>query len=335
MEKQVPPNERPPSDEIDLGQLFRMIGRGIRNIFIGFLRLFLYLRRNIFKLGLIIVIGLLLGLGLNLIITKRLKTEVIVKPNLESKNYLYDVVDEVQANIKGRDTSFFNELGISVEHIKGLQIKVEPVEEKWEETNMDEDIKYLELLEKFRGDDIISDVVRTEILNKSSLNHRITVYYKDGDAGKGIARKLIDYINSNEYFNELVAIYLNNARERILQNQSLVVQIDGLVEKYSEKMASSEQFGEGRIVLDEQQQLDITGLLDLKNGLIRDVERKKLEIQGQKEAIRVINFGKTQEVQTSFFGKNIVLIPLILLILFFLVDFLKYLNRKAREMQLK
>jgi hypothetical protein len=335
MENQIPPNDRRPSDEIDLGQLFQMIGRGFTNLFRFFLRLFVYLSRNIIKLGIIILLGLAIGFGLNLIVTKRLKTEVIVKPNLESKNYLYDVVDEIQANIKAADTAFFGEIGIDIEDVRGLRISVEPVEEKGEETNIDDDIKYLELLEKFRGDDLIGDVVRTEILNKSTLNHRITFYYKKAATGKAIAGKLLDYINSNEYFNELVAIYRNNAQDRILQDQSLVVQIDGLVENYSDKLTSRELRGEGRILLDEQEQLDIPGLLNLKNSLIRDIERKKLEIQGQKEAIRVINFGKTQEVQKSFFGKSIVLVPLILIILFFLIDFYKYLNRKAREMQLQ
>ena len=65
--------------------------------------------------------------------------------------------------------------------------------------------------------------------------------------------------------------------------------------------------------------------------LIRDNERMKLELLEQRDAINIINYGKPQQVQKSFFGKKIVLVPTILILLFFLVDFVKYLNRKAIE----
>ena len=334
MENQISPNSTPPSDEIDLGQLLQMIGNVFKNIFKAFLRLFLYLKRNIIKLGILIIVGLAIGYGLNQMVTKKLKTEVIVKPNLESKNYLYSVVEEIQANVKAKDTSFFKELGVGIDDLKGFKITVEPVEMNTGESDIDDDIKYLEMLEKFRGDDLITDIVRTEILNRSNLNHKVTFFYKDAANGKGLSEKLLNYINSNEYFTELVAINRGNAEERIKQDQNLIMQIDDLVKQFSNKMTRSGQSGEGRIVLDNEDQLDITGLLNIKNNLIRDVERKKLELQGQKEAIRVINFGKTQEVQKSFLGKNIVLIPSLLLLLFFVIDFIKYLNRKSMEMEL-
>ena len=334
MDQQTSQNPNSSSDEIDMGQLFQMIGKGFSSLFKRFLRLFIYLKRNIVKIGILVLIGLAIGYGLNQIVTKRLKSEVIVKPNLESKSYLYSVVEEIQTNVKAKDTSFFKEMGVTLEDLKGFEVSIEPVEKNYKATNIDDDVKYLEMLEKFRNDDLITNVVKTEILNRSNLNHKITFYYKDAVIGRKLSKNLIGYINSNEYFNELVAINRANAEERIIQDQNLIQQIDHLVRQFSDKMAESRPGGEGRIVLDNEDQLDITGLLNLKNNLIRDVERKKLELQGQKEAIRVINFGKTQEVQKSFLGKNIVLTPSVLLLLFFLIDFMKYLNRKSKEMQL-
>jgi len=334
MENQVSPNSTPPTDEIDLGQLFQIIGNGFKNLFKAFLRLFLYLKKNMVKLGILLVVGLAIGYGLNKIVTKKLKTEVIVKPNLESRDYLYSVVGEIQTNLRAKDSSFFKEIGVGIEDVMGFTIAIEPMEQSATGDNIDDDIKYLEMLEKFRGDDLITDVVRTEILNRSKLSHRITFYYKDASIGKSTSEKLLNYINSNEFFNELVTINRNNAEERIKQDNNLVLQIDDLVKQYSDRMTRDGNYGEGKIVLDNEDQLDITGLLNLKNNLIRDIERKKLELQGEKEAIRVINFGKTQEVQKSFLGKNIVLIPSLLLLLFFFIDFLKYLNRKSKEMQL-
>jgi hypothetical protein len=333
MADQQTPKETTSNDEIDLGQLFNMIGKGFTNLFNSFLRFFLYIKRNIIKFAILTVVGLLLGYGLNQIIVKKQKIEVIVKPNLESKNYLYDVVDEIGSNIKAKDTVFFSKLGIDVRRLKGFNIEIQPIE-KESVKNTDEDIKYLELLEKFRNDPLIADVVRTEIFNKSILNHRITFTFKNSEIGIDYARKLVAYINSNDYYTGLVKITTENAEKRIEQNQNLVQQIDELIANYSVKMVQDSEKTEGRIFLDNEGQLDITGILNLKNRLIRDSELKKLEIQGQKEAISIINFGRAQLDQKSFFNKSIIFTSFILIGLFILIDIIKYLNKRANKMEL-
>ncbi len=70
---------------------------------------------------------------------------------------------------------------------------------------------------------------------------------------------------------------------------------------------------------------------NLKNSLIQDIESKKIELEDRTEVIKVINFGKSQPVRKSFFGKAIVIIPIGLIGLFFLASFLRYLNKKALE----
>jgi len=333
MADQQTQQETSSSDEIDLGQLFRMIGKGFSNLFKSFLRLFLYIKRNIIKLGILVLAGLLIGFGLNKIITKKQKIEVIVKPNLESKNYLYDVVNEIAANIKAKDTLFFSKLGIDVLQLDGFEIDIQPVETEIVK-NTEEDIMYLELLEKFRNDALITDVLRTEILNKSTLNHRITFTFKNMDTGLNYAAKLITYINSNDYYIELAKIIIENAEKRIIQDQDLVKQIDYLVTNYSIKMSQESERIEGRIVLDNEDQLDITGILNLKNAVIRDIEQKRLEIQELKKPISIINFGSSQQIEKSFFGKTIIFVPGVFLGLFFLIDILKYLNKRAKEIEL-
>ena len=99
------------SDEIDLGQLFKMIGNAFNSVFRGFLRFFLYLKRNALIIIGLAVLGVAVGFGLKQVISKKMKIEVIVRPNLESKEYLYDVVDEIQANIEAKNEDFFKELG--------------------------------------------------------------------------------------------------------------------------------------------------------------------------------------------------------------------------------
>jgi len=330
-EKDIP-NNTSSSDEIDLGQLFQMIGNGFKRIFKAILRTFLYLKKNAIILGVLMVLGVAIGYGLNRIVDKRMKTEVIVKPILESKNYLYDVVDEIQANIKAKDTAFFSNIGVDINDLDGLEINIASVDNI--SKSSEEEIKYFELLQNFENTEAIADIVRAELKNKSSFNHRITFFYKDSKRGQEFAKKIMGYINSNEYFDGLIGIYRTNAANRVQENKVLLKQVDEIITNYAKKMAQEEAGTDAsdRIVVDNQERVNITGLFDLKNDLIRDIESKNLELQERTDVIKVINFGNSQQVQKTFIGKNIVLIPFIFIVLYFLISILKYLNRKAAEM---
>jgi len=332
MADQQVPKGTSSNDEIDLGQLFNMIGRGFKNLFNWFLRSFLYIKKNFLVLFGLAIAGAILGFGLNQIVTDKLKTEVIVKPNLESKDYLYDVVKEIQANMQAGDTIFFSKIGFRHRDLKGYDITIEQILDK--DNSSDDNLEYLELLEKFQENGQFTDIIRSELLSKSSLEHRITFTYKDPKSGPIFTQNVMEYINSNNYYNELIEINQENARKRIKQNESLLVQIDELITRYSDKMASTEsQMVEQRIILDNEKQSNITELFELKNNLIRDIERKKMELQKEKDAISIIYFGEPQLEQNSFFGKRIILLPLIFISIFFLIDIIKFLNKKAKEIQ--
>lgn len=319
------------SDEIDLGQLFQLIGRGFNNIFIGFLRFFLYIKKNIFMLIGLGALGIAAGYGLKQITSEKIKAEVIVRPNIESKDYLYDVVAEIQANIKAENEGFFEPLGIEVEQLKGFEVSIESIGNK--SNKLEDELKYLELLKGLDISSSVSDVVRAEILSRNSLNHKITFSYKNGTDGYVSAQKLMEYINSNPYFNELIAVYSENAEKRIRENNDLIKQLNDLIAQYSANLAAEKnQASDNRIILDGEEEMDIRSLFDLKNDLIRDIEAKRVELKTRENAIKVINFGKPQEIQHTFFGRTLVVLPLFFVGVFFLWALLKYLDEKASEL---
>ena len=324
------PKTQNSSDEIDLGQLFQLIGKGFNAIFRFFLRVFLYLKKNIFILIGLVVIGFVLGFGLNKLTTKKLKTEIIVKPQMESKNYLYDVIDEIQSNINAKDTTFFKNIGIEDVDFAGLEVNISRV---IEEGNSESDLQYLELLQSFENTDAISDIVRAELQNKSSFNHRIIFHYKNAEFGKVFATRVMSYINTNSHFGGLLKIYRSNASNRIEQNQLLLDQIDKIIANYTNNLASKKENPVGsQIILDNQEQVNVARLFELKNLLIRDIESKKIELEENSEPVSIINFGQSQVVKKSFFGRNIIFIPMILVTLFFLISWIRYINKKANEL---
>ena len=329
MASNQPPATQTNSDEIDLGQLFQLIGRGFNAIFRWILRVFLYLKKNMLLLIGLVVVGLAIGYGLNKIISKKFKTDVIVKPQIESKNYLYDVVNEIQSNIKSKDTLFFQSIGVENIDFNGLNIKISRVAEVG---NSESDLKYLELLQSFENTDAIADIVRAELQNKSSFNHRITFYYKNADFGREFAQKVLNYINTNTYFNRFLEVYRSNANARIDEDQKLLTQVDQIITNYTTGLAAKGSTSTNeRIVLDNQEQVNIADIFEYKTGLIRDIEAKKLELEERTVPVSVINLGQPQVEQKSFFGKSIVLIPVIFVSVFFILSVLVYLNRKSKS----
>ncbi len=273
-----------------------------------------------------------IGVGLKFLISDKLKTEIIVKPNFDSKDYLYEVVEEIDANLKSKDTIFFRELDIDVSELKSLEITIEPIEEENGDENREEDLRYLEVLQNFQEDSFISDVVKSEILKKSGMNHRITFYYKNALAGREATHNLMEYINSNPYFNDLRAVYNKNAQAKIERNEALIKQIDNLVDGYTNNLSQGNRIDQGTVVLENEKTLEIPGLLSLKNALIKEIERKKVEIAEQQKTVSIINFGKNQKVKVPVYSQGILLIPFILFVLFLLVSLLQYLNKKSSEL---
>lgn len=335
MANDVQPTTPANSGEIDLGKLLQLFRKGCNHIFRGILHIFRYLKKNAYKLGALIVVGVVIGFLLNLIVDKKLKTEVIVKPNFESKDYLYDVVEEIQANILTKDTLFFRALGIDVNGMRDFEISIEPIENiELDQEKVKEDNKYLEILQNYKDNDFVLEVIRSEILKKTVLTHRITFSHKNPLKGEEYVGKLISYINANPYFKNLKEVYLNNAQDRISKNTQLLKQIDDLVSGYSDQLSKGMEAptGQGILLFDKEKGLDITSLLALKNRLIKEIEDKRVELVEEKEPISIINFGKTQVVKTQFLNKSLTMVPLILLGAFFLWSLITYLDRKSSEL---
>ena len=322
------------TEEIDLGQLFLMFKRALHRIFRGVLRAFLYLKKNAIKLGALIVLGLAIGYLLNMFVDKKLKSEVIVMPNFESKDYLYDVVEEIQANALSSDTLFFKNMGIDVNELRGFEIGIQPVEiEELDVEKLKEGNDYLEILQNLKDDDFVLDVIKAEILKKTVLTHRITVSHKNAAKGEGYVSKILAYINENPYFNEIKKVAAQNANLRIDKNKELIAQIDNLIASFNQQLAASDTTSgrEGVVLFDKERSLDVPGLLNLKNKLVTEIEEKQLDLIAQKDAISIINFGKTQVVKKQFLNKSLIWLPTILVGLFVFWSLLVFLNNKAKE----
>jgi hypothetical protein len=323
------------NEELDLGQLLQFFKRGLESMFKTLLRIFLYLKMNAITLAVLLVLGILIGFLLKEFGDKKLKSEVIVKPNFESSDYLYDVVEELQSKILAKDTLFFKNLGIDVTGLKDFEIHVEPIEKnEKDKEKLKENNNYLEILQNYKDNDFVLEAVRAEVIKNAILTHRITFSHRNPKKGEEYVTKLLAYMNNNPYFNELKKVYTENAIIKIEKNKELIKQIDELIANYSKQLSAEEnnQGREGFLLFDKEKGLDVPSLLTLKNGLLKEIEKKQIEAVEQRDAINIINLGKTQVVEKQFLNNSILLLPTILIGAFFLWSLLVYLNRKSKQL---
>ncbi|WP_298505553.1 hypothetical protein [uncultured Maribacter sp.] len=335
MADNLPKDANTSSDEIDLGQLFELVKIGLNKIFLILLRVFLYFKKNILILIALALIGVGIGYGLSQISEVTKKTEVIVKPNFESKDYLYGIVSELQSKVKGKDSIFYHSLGININEIKGFKIEILPVQEANVKTDLEKSLKYLEYLGSLKDDNSIKEVIKNEVLASSYVNHKISFYYKDQKLGQDAAKKIMTFINDNDYFRELKEIYLQNSQSRIKENEALIQQIDVLITNYSNALGNKSddnEKGEGMVLLGGEEGLNIPQLLNLKNNLIEGTASNKLLKREYRETIKVLSFGGPQLVKKEFFKEKLTVIPMILISLFFGFSLIKFLNKKTKEL---
>ncbi|PKA98294.1 hypothetical protein B0O79_1979 [Flavobacteriaceae bacterium MAR_2009_75] len=325
---------RSSNDEIDLGQLLKMIGNGFNRLGIFILRVFLYLKKNALKLLGLIILGVAISFLLSTMVDKKLKTETIVQPNFDGEDYLYDVIDEIQANISSKDSAFLKTTGLSIDDVKGFKVEIQPIVAKEEvKEEVEQELQYLELLQSFKDESFAIDIMRSELTKKSIVPHRITFTYTDSEKGKMIVEKLLTYINNNDYYQSLSSVFRDNAQLRIDQNNKLIEQIDELVNNYSKTLLQKEQ-APTSVYMENESALNISSLLILKNRMIKEIEEKKLELSSQSQVISILNKGKTQAVRKLFFNNTFFLLPLGLVVLFLIVSFLGFMNRRASMLKL-
>ena len=329
------------SDEIDLSQFFRLIGAGFRKAFSCLLTVFLYLKRNIWWFAGLILAGGLAGYLMDQNGEERQQIEVVVTPNLDendylfsTRTYLYDVVEEIQSEISARDTAFFKELGMDIDRMTGFEIGISPIIPLSKEV-LEGDQQILEVLQELGDSDAISEMAASALKSQVIRDHRLIFAFSDLEIGEDYARKLLEYINSNTYYSRIVGIQKGNALERIESNDSLIKQIDVLVETYTSKIGRDRQGTTGQLVVDNQEILDIPALLRLKNNLQSETEMKRLEFEMKQGPVTVVNFGEPHKLVQPLFKRNLVQFPLIFISAFLLVSLIGYLNRKAKDLHMQ
>jgi len=242
----------PQNEEVELGNLFKIIGKGFQNffnaianflkaIFHAIISFLVFLRNNGLKLGLAMFIGAAIGLYLDLTRPKQYTSSMVVEPNFKSTQQLYNNINYYHELVKQKDSVLLAEaLNISVTEaatLKGFTIK--PI--------VNENEKY-ELLSEF-SQEIDSALVKhidREKFNEAFTDfdynyHTIKVKSLSNTIFEKLSQPIINSVENNTYFKN----QKKSNDKNLLQNEKVLIgalqEIDTLRKIYNRVLITEAQ----------------------------------------------------------------------------------------------
>ncbi len=302
--------------EIDL----RQIGTGIKNFFNGILNsifdFIFFVKKKILIIGSLFIIGLITAYLLD---SKEYNHEISVIPNFESNEYLYKKIEQLDTKLREKDEVFFKEIGIKkFNKIKKIEIEAYPaiynfVNNKDQENNF-------ELIKLMAEDGNIDKIMKDEITSKNYYHHKISIQTDGMLKKEEFITPILNYLNTNPYFEIKQKIQQKNLVDKIALNDSLIKQIDDLIILLSSNNLS------GTISISEKN--SIPELVEKKDNLIQ--EKQNLLVTESifdkiiKEESSIINIRDYKPLLLN----NKVLFPLVLIVLYMLSNFLFIVYKK-------
>lgn len=307
------------SDEIDLGQLFQLIGRGFQRLFDFIASIFkglfhvliailLFVQKNFIILAAAVIIGAVGGYFADQYKTPKYISKMVVEPNFNSVQQLYNNIDFYNDLAEAEDSiSLANALGIEV-------MEASSIKELFVDSYSDENQK-IKLFDEFIRELDTTTVKALDfesyLMNFNSMDarfHQISIIATNDQVAKKVQPAIVTSISANEYFKLQKRINDENLKlqEDIYMNQ--LSEIDSLQQLYKrvlEKEADKPMQGTS-INLAENGQAQNKELALVKE---RDVLKNRLVLLNKEKAdkssiLNVISDFPSRGVKVKGFWKS-------------------------------
>ena len=329
MSNQIPQQTPPPSDEIDLGQLFQIIGNGFKKLFnfiwvifktvfhiiIDFL---LFIRKHFLKFIITGIIGLSMGIYLDMQKDTKYISTMVVEPNFNSVQQLYNNIN------------FYNELAqandsLALAETFNISVREASLIKKFEIESFSDENQKIQLFDRFVRtlDSTTQKAIDMDsyLKNFNSFDarfHNILVIATSNEVVKKIQPAIISSISRNDYFKLQQSVNSDNLKLQDSIYNRQFVEIDSLqklykrvMEKEAEKPLQGTNISLGENGNLESKELALINQMDkLKENLVQ----LNLERANKTSILNVISAFPRKGVEVKGLLKTYkVLIPALLL----------------------
>lgn len=324
-------NQQDNSKEIDLTRISQHMRRYFSRVNTSFFDGILFIKRNIIIISLLVVTGVVLGYFMDKG-SKSYNNKILVTPNFESVDYLYEEIDRLNSKIADGDTVSLAQLGIQNPKEISL-IEIEPVvdiygfiEEDKNNPYADQSARKYEIFDIIAEKGDVKKIVEDPTTSKNYKTHLITFRTRKPTTTKKVEEPLLKHLNANAYFKDVQEQYIKSLDAEIAVNDSTIKQIDGIITNFN----SGAHTGGNLLYYNNNTQLD--QLIRSKTVLLKQQEKNRVNKVNYTKIIKdnasLLNIRKISATT----GKIKFILPILLVLVFIsLVKFRDYYKRETAK----
>ena len=321
------PQNNNDNQEIDLTQVSRKIGDFFEGISTKIFRGILFIKRNILIIGVLFILGIGLGFYLDKTI-KVYDNEIIVSSNFGSTDYLYAKIDLISSKIKDKDTVFLKDV-IGIKNPKKiLKIEIVPITDVYK--FIENKPQNFELIKLLAEDGDIKKIVNESLTSKNYPFHIISFTTNELTDDKKTVQPILDFLNQSDYYTIVQKEYLNNIKIKMIENDSIIAQINGFLNSFSNTVNGTQK-SDKLVYYNENTQLN--DVIKTKDELIKEQGFHRIELVSLDKNIKNNSATITIKNTKAINGKMKIVLPLLFIFLFVIIGFFRSFYRKQTAKQ--
>ncbi|WP_339846168.1 hypothetical protein [uncultured Dokdonia sp.] len=309
-------NQSGNQQEMDLSDIFSLIGRLFKNVVYSFFRIIDFIIKMWWVFLLLIVVGIALGFILKE--KPSYESNLLLKTNFTSQAYVYTAIEQFNNNLEEDDQDFITSLGKYSESYSIKQVSVEPVVEVIDLVNYigENDGALGEMTREFKLKDDRELFATDRFLSKFKF-HKLKIVF-DSDKSLGDVESFLSFINDSPYAKELKKEGLKNHKIYLESEEQSIAQINELINSFSKDTGTLEQKDREGFYFNNQNE-NLASLFHTKSNLVGNLEVEKNDYVSYTDVAVIVSDIQVSK-KSSITDNLIVIFPLGLVIIFLILS---------------
>lgn len=297
------PQKNTNDEEVDLGTLFQIIGRGFSKLFQFFGNIFkglfhilivllIFVKTYIVKIGVSLLIGLVVGYFLEANKTPTFRSEMLVQPNFKSARQLYNNIAFYNDLVKQEEVETLQQL-FSLDQERASSLKTFEIEPIISENDIIEAFdKLVTTIDTATVKSYDYELFKGAFTDYDYRIHKIEVVAEKNDVFPNIGKQIVASLANNQYFKKVKSIYNENTRSTDSLYKQNLSQIDSLRKVYMRALleeAKKETSGTNISLDGEQRRAKELELFDVNRRVSEELKELVKERSEEFEVVNVIS----------------------------------------------
>lgn len=308
------------SEEVDLGYLFKKSNDFLKGIVRGLFLIFDFFKKYFIVIIILILIGFAFGYFKDKGSVELYNNEILIIPNFESVDYLYDKAETINSKIASKDTVYLkNIFGDNFRSVGGVSL--EPIIDIYNFVSKSrQNIDVLKIISQSQD---FSEYVEDMSTSKYFKYHRLNLSIVGKEHSVAIVDSFLNYLNQNKHF----ANYKNTLKItkdfQVKEYYFMLTQIDSIIKANTRNNINSS--------VTVNTISDQSELIEKKRQLLAELQNLEMEQIDYSSIIKMVNAEYNIHPETFLDISNKIKYPLILVFLFSLVFFIFYIFKSLKK----